>query len=711
MRRILSFVFVVIASTTIASAQTPSTTRLIPYAGTAVDAAGSPLRGQVNIAFELYEQQEGGDPLWRETHRVQLDDRGRYLVYLGNITPMPQTAFTEERARWLAMTIDGRELPRVMLVAVPYALRAADADTLGGHPASSFVRSRSDSKAQGEAVRLAAPIITVGTPGQLAKYTSAADVGNSTITETSSNRIGIGTTDPTESGQLDSKVTIRGADGTTALAISNQVGIPRFALNINGDGSWITYDRGSGFFQPGIAQRGGRVGIATTDPTGGGVVDSKFTVRNLDNNTGIAVLNESNGRRFALNTLGTGAWVMYDGSGGNWNAGLSQRGGNVGIGIGTLFGTTQIPTSKLAVFIPSNAVTPPFNAVTGLSTVPNGIGVIGSGQRYGVQGIGAVDNSIGVRGEGFGSGSTGVSGTGVTGVIGSGALTGVYGTAGLHGVWGNSPDASGNGVYGTASGLAGVGVYGSGQWQGVFGTSTIGTGVVGSGGTYGVSGFSATGTGVHGTGDLVGVVGIGTGLTGSGVGVSASGGIGLQASGTHYAGTFAGDVSISGTLTKGGGSFKIDHPLDPANGYLSHSFVESPDMMNVYNGNVMLNDDGEAWVTLPGWFEALNRDFRYQLTAMGAPGPNLYVASEVSGNRFKIAGGTPNGRVSWQVTGIRQDAWANAHRIAVEENKPDAERGTYLHPKEHGQPEAGAATLSRTADRRQQLGINSNYKK
>ena len=99
---------------------------------------------------------------------------------------------------------------------------------------------------------------------------------------------------------------------------------------------------------------------------------------------------------------------------------------------------------------------------------------------------------------------------------------------------------------------------------------------------------------------------------------------------------------------------------------------------------------GEAWIGLPEWFEALNRDFRYQLTAIGAPSPNLYVAEEVSGNRFKIAGGEPGAKVSWQLTGIRHDAWAEAHRIPVEEDKPELERGTYLHPELFGQtPELG----------------------
>ena len=132
--------------------------------------------------------------------------------------------------------------------------------------------------------------------------------------------------------------------------------------------------------------------------------------------------------------------------------------------------------------------------------------------------------------------------------------------------------------------------------------------------------------------------------------------------------------------------FQIDHPLDPANRYLFHSFVESPDMMNIYNGNVTLDADGEAVIELPEWFDALNKDFRYQLTAIGAPARDLYIAEEVENNHFKIAGGKPGGKVSWQVTGIRKDPYANAHRILVEEEKSSQERGYYLHPDVYNQP-------------------------
>ena len=148
-----------------------------------------------------------------------------------------------------------------------------------------------------------------------------------------------------------------------------------------------------------------------------------------------------------------------------------------------------------------------------------------------------------------------------------------------------------------------------------------------------------------------------------------------------------GNVNVNGTLSKSAGGFTIDHPLDPANKYLVHSFVESPDMMNMYNGVVTLDGSGEAWVSLPDWFEALNKEFRYQLTAIGAPSPNLHVATEVSKNRFKIGGGKSGGKVSWQVTGIRHDAYAEAHRMKVEVAKTKEDRGFYLHPDLFKQPE------------------------
>jgi trimeric autotransporter adhesin len=154
--------------------------------------------------------------------------------------------------------------------------------------------------------------------------------------------------------------------------------------------------------------------------------------------------------------------------------------------------------------------------------------------------------------------------------------------------------------------------------------------------------------------------------------------------GANFSGTVnIANLNVTGTLSKPAGTFKIDHPLDPANKYLYHSFVESPDMMNVYNGNINTDGSGLATVTLPDWFEALNRDFRYQLTVIGQFAQAI-VASEVSHNQFTIRTDRPNVKVSWQVTGIRQDAYANAHRVQVEEDKPPQDQGHHLHPELFG---------------------------
>jgi hypothetical protein len=102
-------------------------------------------------------------------------------------------------------------------------------------------------------------------------------------------------------------------------------------------------------------------------------------------------------------------------------------------------------------------------------------------------------------------------------------------------------------------------------------------------------------------------------------------------------------------------------------------------MMNVYNGNITTNSKGEAIVTLPDYFEALNRDFRYQLTAIGTFA-QLIIKEELVDNTFVIASSEPNVKVSWQITGIRQDAYANKHRIPNEVDKQGSEIGQYLHP-------------------------------
>jgi hypothetical protein len=155
-----------------------------------------------------------------------------------------------------------------------------------------------------------------------------------------------------------------------------------------------------------------------------------------------------------------------------------------------------------------------------------------------------------------------------------------------------------------------------------------------------------------------------------------------------------GNLHVQGRLTAGVKTFRIDHPLDPANKYLCHSAVESPDVMNIYNGNITTDAEGNATVVLPDYFEALNRDFRYQLTVIGKRA-HATVANEIENNRFTINTDQPDVKVSWQVTGIRQDASAKAFPSSVEEEKPEAERGFFLHPEHYGHPKERGIAFTR----------------
>ena len=322
-----------------------------------------------------------------------------------------------------------------------------------------------------------------------------------------------------------------------------------------------------------------------------------------------------------------------------------------------------------------------------------------TGATFGVKAQVSSPTGIGISGLAPNSISTALSAIGVKGQ----ATVGVQGTGEYMGVQGSSLNYA---VFGyTTPDTGGIGVYGRGA-IGVKGRSYTGMAVLGDTD----SGVGVKGEAYSDGGGVKAVYGQCFGLNGNGVvgessnGTAAYGVWGLSTNG--YAGVFSGNALVTGTLSKGAGSFKIDHPLDPANKYLYHSFVESPDMMNVYNGNVTTDGKGDAVVTLPDYFDALNQDFRYQLTVLGQFAQAI-VGHKIEGNRFAIKTDKPNVEVSWQVTGIRQDAFANANRIPVEELKPADERGRYLHPKENGKPERLSvqhariqAERSRRSDRR-----------
>jgi len=121
------------------------------------------------------------------------------------------------------------------------------------------------------------------------------------------------------------------------------------------------------------------------------------------------------------------------------------------------------------------------------------------------------------------------------------------------------------------------------------------------------------------------------------------------------------------------------------------------DFDGINDGVEMPDANGQAVVELPDWFEALNKDFRYQLTCIGGYAP-VYIAQKISGYQFKIAGGDPGMEVSWMVTGIRQDDWANENRIQVEVEKTSEEKGLYLYPQAAGLDETQGISYQRSQD-------------
>lgn len=361
----------------------------------------------------------------------------------------------------------------------------------------------------------------------------------------------------------------------------------------------------------------------------------------------------------------------------------------------------------------------------------DGIGVYGQGVT-GVRGVTGNPQGTGVIGifieassdpnrvitTPFGTGRTGVfggaSGEGAAGVDGRSDLgVGVYG-GGATGVRGVTSNAAGSGVVGVYTPAEGKNRIGSisfnedkSESRGRLGAAT--SGVEGfsnlAGGSAVVGKYAKLTEGMLG-GELNAVVGKSTVAGGKGVagradvGANAVGVYGESAAG--LAGFFRGKVTITDRLlvtridaeqvyaAKGliggiGKMFKIDHPLEPAEKYLWHASVESDDRKNMYDGVVTLDARGAGWITLPDWFQALNKDFRYQLTCIGGYAP-VYIAEEIKNNRFRIAGGKAGLKVSWQVTGVRQDGLAKANPLKVEEAKRPADRGRYLNPSELGFP-------------------------
>jgi hypothetical protein len=377
-----------------------------------------------------------------------------------------------------------------------------------------------------------------------------------------------------------------------------------------------------------------------------------------------------------------------------------------GSGVGGIFNLGQVntvnartqlqgATSSQQLYVVNTSASASSTAVRGSATATTGV-------HYGV--FGTTSSRDGLAGffRNTGTPTVPTRGTAVQG-LGAGATGTEFPSANFAG---GGEFAGPNGVVGYSTFNGGAGVAGFTGTKGDIGIYGVSTDVDGYAGFFqnfasatdpykgaGIRALAAGATGSEipssfrrGGGEFIGPNGvIGAPSRSDGYGVLAIRGPGFYALFARGRSYIDGDLYVAGTLTKAFGTFKIDHPLDPENKYLSHSFVESPDMMNIYNGNVVTDAEGTAVVELPGYFEALNRDPRYQLTVIGSFAA-AQIADEISNNRFVIRTSEPGVKVSWQVTGIRQDAYARQHPIVVEDEKAVADRGRYLYPEAFGKP-------------------------
>jgi hypothetical protein len=690
--------------------------RLIKFAGSATGAEGKALSGTVGITFAIYQDQQGGAPQWMETQNVSLDRSGHYTALLGATKPdgLPMDLFTSGEARWLGATMNGgEEQPRVLLLSVPYALQAADAQTLGGLPPSAFMLAPPPSPASnnaptattatsGAAPSSAAAATSVtgsGTLDFLPLWTGTTTIGNSALFQSgagSSARVGINTTTPGATLDVRGAANVQGlltspAAGTAtssggkasqaydlvassfnsstkaavnqtfqwkAEAASNNTATPSGTLNLLfGSGTASPTETGlklssKGLFTFATGQTfpgtgtGTITGVTTATVSGltGGGTTGTLTLSLLKTCSTNQVLRWS-GTAWACATIGgsgtiTGVTAGTDLSGGGTS-------GNV-----TLNLNTTATDARYAQLGAADNFTQPLT-VTSASVSPLIVATSAAGTE-------AVIGNSTDTGPSINAGVFGVAaGPGGIGVEGSGALTGVLGFSGTTSSFFNTNTSVGvNGDTGVTGGI------------GVFATVDDGYALFAENNS---SNRTAVTIENHGTSSLLSAYG-------------STGNVQIDGSG---------NLTVSGAIIAGVKDFRIDHPLDPSGKYLNHSSIESSEMLNLYTGNAVLGADGSAAVSLPDWFTALNDDFRYQLTPIGGFA-QLYIAEEITGNQFRIAGGRAGMKVSWQVTGVRQDAYAKAHPLVVESDKEGEERGHYLHPDAFGQPlEMGITAVRR----------------
>ena len=469
---------------------------LVPYSGQFEGRTG-----QASATFLIYKDQVGGEPLFTESQMIIFDQSGHYKVQLGAANPngLPSELFATGEARWLEIQVAGEPAqPRILLASVPYALKAADAATLGGLPASAFAlagnRELSNlaihNAGNGVAPDAASTVTTTGgTSNTIAKFSGSNAIVNSIVYDNGTN-VGIGTTAPTATLTVNGTAALNGTTTLNGAAVLNATGTATSARAYNSQllkAYTSAYNSSTkAVVQPRFEWQAEVAGNNTSAPAG--------TLNLLASNTSAGAVETG----LYFNSDGTihfATGQAFPGTGKITSVGLSAPSSDFSVsgspvtGAGTLGLNWKVaPTSAdNANAIVKRDASGSFTAgaitaslgMEGITSVSAGNGVAGihNGGGIAVSGVSTQAGGIGVSGngdidgvEGVTSGGIGVQGTGFIGVWGQ--SNGNYG--GSDGVHGVTSSAGASGVAGVNS-AGGVGVYGTG-----------GTGVFGTGSNYGM---------------------------------------------------------------------------------------------------------------------------------------------------------------------------------------------------------------------------------
>jgi hypothetical protein len=726
---------------------------LVRYSGEMSEQAGK----RVALRFAVYATATATSALWNESQNVTIAPDGKYSVLLGagSSIGLPQSLFAAGETRWLSVAVgDTPELQRTMLVSVPYALKAADAETVGGHPAAELVTQdqlRAAIAAQLAAQQLASrqilpetttptTITGSGATNYVPLWTSTTTLGNSLLTQVGtgvSGKIGIGTAAPANTLDVFGGITARGdvvMEPATLATASAGVNSPPFyfsassysstlAKTVAQEFALITLVTGNNTASPssnlqlwyGSGTSGGAPTGLSISPTGIITFASGQTFPGVASSGG--TLNASTydlgGTRFDYGNQ-SNAYLAFAG-----NGSIGSGSGNLGVGSSALNALTtgSNNTAVGTATLPSNT-SGTSNTAIGIQALEfNTTGT----SNTGVGGAALVHNYTGSNntalGQAAGPDSSSTALTGST-ALGYGATVSASNALILGQTTSGSPGATSVNVgVGTATPVSALELSKNVE-DGMGPVLTLTNG----GGTSGASGYHPATTAIDfktylhastatsptsrieavdddygnelsfytktygaDSNKLVDQVDIGSSFAyaiyvNGFMNVCCTDGVGPPT-----IADIGGSLQVDGEVYASTNDVRVDHPLDPANQTLTQSSIVSSERMNLYSGNVTTDENGLATVKLPAWFEAENGDFRYQLTTIGHDA-RAWVAEEVANHQFKIATSMTFTKVSWQITAVRQDAYAKANPLVVETLKPAAQRGFYLNPELFGQP-------------------------